>query len=302
MSIELKKKEVDPYGFIYITTNLVNGKKYIGQKKFDNASRWKSYLGSGFHLRKAVEKYGRDNFIREIVDEAYSEEELNKIEAKWIEKYNAVEDQNFYNMIEGGNLQDSLKRKNSIPVICIYNGFVFKSIADASKWSGYTTDTIKKSYHKIHTLNNPSERLIFKPITSLIEGCNLCNICGENFIKKSNANKKCKYCSKLKGKLMIDHDFSKSEKSNVEIYKITDSWVVKKIKLNDKRKSKIGGKKVFDSLEELKENILHLYIQEEIPIANIVKKLKIPGLNNLTLEYALLEWGEKIRKRKSISY
>ncbi|WP_373854704.1 hypothetical protein [Clostridium arbusti] len=25
----------NPYGFIYITTNMVNGKKYIGQKMFD---------------------------------------------------------------------------------------------------------------------------------------------------------------------------------------------------------------------------------------------------------------------------
>ena len=34
-----------PYGFIYLTTNHFNDKKYIGQKKFD--SNWKNYFGSG---------------------------------------------------------------------------------------------------------------------------------------------------------------------------------------------------------------------------------------------------------------
>ena len=32
------------YGFIYITTNHVNGKKYIGQKNYDKHNKWKDYL------------------------------------------------------------------------------------------------------------------------------------------------------------------------------------------------------------------------------------------------------------------
>lgn len=43
------------YGFIYITTNLINGKKYIGQKKGYNDT----YLGSGKILKLAIKKYGR---------------------------------------------------------------------------------------------------------------------------------------------------------------------------------------------------------------------------------------------------
>ena len=47
----------DPYGFIYITTNLVNGIRYLGQKKFDRI--WKTYLGSGSIIRRAIKKYGK---------------------------------------------------------------------------------------------------------------------------------------------------------------------------------------------------------------------------------------------------
>ena len=41
------------YGFVYITTNKINGKKYIGMCK---SSHEKNYLGSGKILREAIEK------------------------------------------------------------------------------------------------------------------------------------------------------------------------------------------------------------------------------------------------------
>ncbi len=68
------------YGFIYITTNLINGKKYIGQKKFETGNhkyRWKNYLGSGVLFTKAIRKYGKGKFSREIISKAYSKEELD---------------------------------------------------------------------------------------------------------------------------------------------------------------------------------------------------------------------------------
>jgi hypothetical protein len=201
----------DPYGFIYITTNMVNGKRYIGQKKFDNVYKWKSYLGSGRYFLKSVEKYGKDNFIRNIVDIAYSPEELNKKEILWIENYNAVKSEDFYNAIEGGNTGNHLKRKNSISVICIDNNKIFKSIADASLWSGYTAIKIKRSFKIKHTYDNyENESYIFRllPETKLnkrvccicgkflskdMQWCKMCSKCDEE-VKKVNKLKKCRDC------------------------------------------------------------------------------------------------------------
>lgn len=90
----------DPYGFIYITTNLIDGKRYIGQKKFDDY--WKGYLGSGKHLREAIKKYGRENFSRNIVAIAYSKEELDDAEISIIKFLGADKSRDYYNIAEGG--------------------------------------------------------------------------------------------------------------------------------------------------------------------------------------------------------
>lgn len=94
------------YGFIYETTNLVTGKKYIGQHKrshkcdTDPDDSW--YLGSGYLICKAIEKYGAENFSRVILRECKSDEELNMYEKYYINVFNAVEDPMYYNMHEGG--------------------------------------------------------------------------------------------------------------------------------------------------------------------------------------------------------
>lgn len=91
-----------PYGFIYITTNKVNNKKYIGQHKILNNSLDDAYLGSGTYLTNAIKKYGRDNFHREIIKYANSEEELNELEEYYISKHDATKSKDYYNIHAGG--------------------------------------------------------------------------------------------------------------------------------------------------------------------------------------------------------
>lgn len=91
------------YGFIYITTNTLNGKMYVGKRIYDNRGIWRTYLGSGVLLKKAIKKYGKKNFRREIIDYARSLKELNDKERYWIKYYDAIESDMFYNVSSGGD-------------------------------------------------------------------------------------------------------------------------------------------------------------------------------------------------------
>lgn len=85
--------------YVYITTNKINGKQYIGQHKGrpdDN------YLGSGTTILKAINKYGKENFTKSILCFCETREEADIKEREYIQLYNAVNDDNFYNNAEGG--------------------------------------------------------------------------------------------------------------------------------------------------------------------------------------------------------
>lgn len=86
--------------FIYMTTNLITGEKYIGKHY---GTEDDSYLGSGKILQRAILKYGKENFKRDILYISKNSEENNLKEKEFIKKFNAIEDRTFYNIAEGGD-------------------------------------------------------------------------------------------------------------------------------------------------------------------------------------------------------
>lgn len=80
--------DTDYYGYIYKITNLINNKVYIGQHKGNHFDE--HYWGSGKLIRKAILRYGKENFTREILERCYSPDELNAAEIKWISAVNSV--------------------------------------------------------------------------------------------------------------------------------------------------------------------------------------------------------------------
>lgn len=67
------------YGYIYLTTNLINNKKYIGKHRATKFEPDK-YIGSGKILKEAILKEGIENFSCELIDTAENKEELNNKE------------------------------------------------------------------------------------------------------------------------------------------------------------------------------------------------------------------------------
>jgi len=57
------KNDTNINGYIYLTINWITGKKYIGQTNGNE----NSYIGSGRILLKAIKKYGKENFTKEII-------------------------------------------------------------------------------------------------------------------------------------------------------------------------------------------------------------------------------------------
>jgi hypothetical protein len=85
--------------YIYKTTNLVNGKQYIGDHSTYNLND--KYLGSGKLLHNSIKKYGKQNFNKEILEYFNTKEEAFNAQEKYIQQYNTLKP-NGYNISPKG--------------------------------------------------------------------------------------------------------------------------------------------------------------------------------------------------------
>ena len=97
----------DEHHYVYITTNLLNNKKYIGKRMCRCEIAEDQYLGSGKALQNAIQKYGKENFYKEVIEICENHEHCNEREKYWINFYDAVKNRNFYNIASGGDGGDT---------------------------------------------------------------------------------------------------------------------------------------------------------------------------------------------------
>jgi hypothetical protein len=111
----------DCVGFVYLITNRVSGRKYIGKKlakfakttykvvKLKNGTKkkkkirskvdsdWQTYYGSNDELNRDVAALGKDNFTREILFYCKSKAECSYVEAREQFTHKVLESKNWYN-------------------------------------------------------------------------------------------------------------------------------------------------------------------------------------------------------------
>lgn len=94
-----------PCWSVYIHTNRINSKKYVGITSQNPQTRW--LCGRGYDRRlkfgRAIEKYGWDAFEHEIVYSDVSEDEAKHIERSLIRELMTQDDRFGYNMTSGGD-------------------------------------------------------------------------------------------------------------------------------------------------------------------------------------------------------
>lgn len=86
--------------YIYKVTNIINNHYYIGKHSTNNIDD--GYFGSGFALRKAFKKYGKENFKKEIIKFCNSEDDAYKLESELV-TIKEVKNKECYNLITGGS-------------------------------------------------------------------------------------------------------------------------------------------------------------------------------------------------------
>ncbi len=126
--------------YVYKTINKINKKFYIGVHKSNNIEN-DDYLGSGILIKKAIEKYGIENFERYILCEFNDRNEAYNLEKELVDKSNKFS----YNLKEGGyggwDYVNSLGLKNCMKNLEIRK----KNIESHKKNKSYSSEKFQKA-------------------------------------------------------------------------------------------------------------------------------------------------------------
>ena len=112
---------------LYQTTNLISEKIYVGVHKVAKTANSRKYLGSGYALKPAIEKYGRENFVRETLAEFFCFEDAYKAEAGMVTE-DFIKRKDTYNISLGGRGRNNFTHTEEAKAkISVFNKGMVKS-------------------------------------------------------------------------------------------------------------------------------------------------------------------------------
>lgn len=132
-------------GVIYCYTNLINGKKYIGQtiktlrhrhQQHMNETKYENLRAYNHYFHRAIRKYGIENFsLNILIMNCENYDKLNNYEQFYIERFKSLSIQNGYNMCNGGN--------NCNKLAC-------KTDEEIAEWKSKISDSVKGENHPLY--------------------------------------------------------------------------------------------------------------------------------------------------------
>lgn len=160
---------------IYKTTNLINGKIYVGKDKHNNPN----YYGSGKRLNDAIKCYGKENFKKEIIEYCISYEQMAEREKYWIKELDSMHvNGKGYNLTEGGEGGDTFSNRSATE-----QEITRKKISKQSKkWNAINKDLHRKNTTKLWQDENYAQKVR--------DGVNASNTRPEVIAKRKRAMKK----------------------------------------------------------------------------------------------------------------
>ena len=145
-------------GYIYLVTNNITGKKYVGQTRRTIQERWADHINrrysDDYYFHRALIKYGTDNFsIKEIdvICEADLEslvDSLNESEIYYIEYFKTLYPDGYNLTIGGGNTSVNFLKPVNQYDLCGNYIRRYNSIIEASRITGINRKGIANSCNR----------------------------------------------------------------------------------------------------------------------------------------------------------
>lgn len=150
------------YNFVYKTTNNINGDYYYGVHSTDNFND--GYIGSGSRLKNSVNKYGKENFTREIV-QFFSRSNCAYSLERAIVTPELINDEHCLNIAVGGYGSNTLYGKTEQELNelkqrmqAVYSSSEFSKKMSEAAIKRWQDPEYREFWTKNMTENNPAKR------------------------------------------------------------------------------------------------------------------------------------------------